>query len=78
MYFCIFLGAMEKKLKSEMSYKDINKASSNDALVTSKQIEKDLLRTMPSNSCFSHLSSTGIPRLRRVLRALAWLYPDIG
>jgi len=33
---------------------------------------------MPSNACFCNISSTGIPRLRRVLRAVAWLYPDIG
>lgn len=46
--------------------------------MTNKQIEKDLLRIMPANACFSHLHSTGIPRLRRVMRALAWLYPDIG
>ncbi|XP_021918012.1 small G protein signaling modulator 3 homolog isoform X2 [Zootermopsis nevadensis] len=71
-------GALQKKLSSEMSYKDIVKASSNDVLMTSKQIEKDLLRTMPGNVCFSHLDSTGIPRLRRLLRGLAWLYPDIG
>lgn len=42
------------------------------------QIEKDLLRTMPSNACFANVSSIGVPRLRRVLRALAWLYPEIG
>ena len=33
-------GAMEKKHKSETTYKDIVKASSNDLLMTSKQIEK--------------------------------------
>ena len=33
---------------------------------------------MPSNACFCHISSTGVPRLRRLLRAIAWLYPDIG
>ncbi|MCL4127338.1 UNVERIFIED_CONTAM: hypothetical protein GTU68_005146 [Idotea baltica] len=71
-------GALLKQRKSELKYQDVVKASSSDALVTSKQIEKDLLKTMPSNACFSNLSSTGIPRLRRVLRALAWLYPDIG
>ncbi|KAK0085922.1 hypothetical protein PV325_004216 [Microctonus aethiopoides] len=71
-------GALQKKMASEMTYKDIVKASSNDALMTSKQIEKDLLRTMPANACFSHLHSTGIPRLRRLMRGLAWLYPDIG
>lgn len=42
------------------------------------QIEKDLLRTMPTNACFNSLTSVGVPRLRRVLRGLAWLYPDIG
>lgn len=42
------------------------------------QIEKDLLRTMPTNACFNSLVSVGVPRLRRVLRGLAWLYPDIG
>ncbi|KAB7496892.1 Small G protein signaling modulator 3-like protein [Armadillidium nasatum] len=71
-------GALQKQIKSDIKYQDVVKASSNDALVTSKQIEKDLLKTMPSNACFSNFSSTGIPRLRRVLRALAWLYPDIG
>ncbi|VDI51020.1 small G protein signaling modulator 3 [Mytilus galloprovincialis] len=71
-------GAQEKKEKSDLSYKDIVKASSNDHLMTSKQIEKDLLRTMPSNACFCNIHGTGIPRLRRVLRGLAWLYPDIG
>lgn len=71
-------GALQKRALSEMTYKDIIKASSSDALMTSKQIEKDLLRTMPGNACFSNLHSTGIPRLRRVMRGLAWLYPDIG
>ncbi|KAK6171357.1 hypothetical protein SNE40_019563 [Patella caerulea] len=71
-------GALEKKLNSELSYKDVVKASANDHLMTSKQIEKDLLRTMPSNACFCNINSTGIPRLRRILRGLAWLYPDIG
>ncbi|VDI38364.1 small G protein signaling modulator 3, partial [Mytilus galloprovincialis] len=33
-------GAQEKKEKSDLSYKDIVKASSNDHLMTSKQIEK--------------------------------------
>ncbi|CAH1795420.1 unnamed protein product [Owenia fusiformis] len=71
-------GAAEKRSKSETSYQDIVKTSSNDHLMTSKQIEKDLLRTMPSNACFCNINSTGIPRLRRILRGIAWLYPDIG
>jgi len=39
---------------------------------------QDLLRTMPGNACFCNINSTGIPRLRRVLRAIAWLYLDVG
>nr|XP_061805196.1 small G protein signaling modulator 3 [Nerophis lumbriciformis] len=71
-------GALQKKRTSEISYKEIIKNSSNDDTSNAKQIEKDLLRTMPTNVCFSNLTSVGVPRLRRVLRALAWLYPDIG
>ena len=33
-------GALDKRNKSPSSYKDIVKASSNDLLMTSKQIEK--------------------------------------
>uniref|UniRef100_A0A8D8RWV6 RUN and TBC1 domain-containing protein 3 n=1 Tax=Cacopsylla melanoneura TaxID=428564 RepID=A0A8D8RWV6_9HEMI len=71
-------GALEKKALSKIKYQDIVKASSSDALAFAKQIEKDLLRTMPTNACFSTFTSTGVPRLRRILRALAWLFPDIG
>lgn len=71
-------GALYKKITSETTYKDIIKASNNDELMVNKQIEKDLLRIMPANVCFNHPHSTGIPRLRRVLRGIAWLYPDIG
>ncbi|KAL2101394.1 hypothetical protein ACEWY4_003155 [Coilia grayii] len=71
-------GALQKKRTSEMSYKEIVKNSSTDDTTAAKQIEKDLLRTMPTNACFSSLTSVGVPRLRRVLRGLAWLYPDIG
>ncbi|XP_071448205.1 small G protein signaling modulator 3 homolog [Hetaerina americana] len=71
-------GALKKKLSCGMNYKEVVKASSNDALMTSKQIEKDLLRTLPGNACFSHRDSKGIPRLRRVLRSLALVYPHVG
>ncbi|XP_059928684.1 small G protein signaling modulator 3 [Gadus macrocephalus] len=73
-----FSGALQKKRTSEISYKEIVKNGSNEDSSTSKQIEKDLLRTMPSNACFTALGSVGVPRLRRVLRGLAWLYPDVG
>ncbi|XP_048210890.1 small G protein signaling modulator 3 isoform X2 [Perognathus longimembris pacificus] len=71
-------GALQKKRSSELTYREMVKNSSNDETLAAKQIEKDLLRTMPSNACFASTSSIGVPRLRRVLRALAWLYPEIG
>ncbi|KAL8221867.1 UNVERIFIED_CONTAM: Small G protein signaling modulator 3, partial [Gekko kuhli] len=71
-------GALHKKRNTEMSYREIVKNSSNDETIAAKQIEKDLLRTMPSNACFSNMNSIGVPRLRRILRGLAWLYPEIG
>uniref|UniRef100_A0A4W5QFP7 RUN and TBC1 domain-containing protein 3 n=1 Tax=Hucho hucho TaxID=62062 RepID=A0A4W5QFP7_9TELE len=71
-------GALQKKRTTEISYKEIVKNSTNNETTAAKQIEKDLLRTMPSNACFCSLQSVGVPRLRRVLRGLAWLYPDIG
>ena len=46
--------------------------------MTSRQIEKDLLRTIPGHICFNNKRATGVPRMRRILRGLAWLYPDIG
>ncbi|XP_072512333.1 small G protein signaling modulator 3 isoform X2 [Notamacropus eugenii] len=71
-------GALQKKRSSEMAYRDIVRSSTSDETIAAKQIEKDLLRTMPSNACFSTMSSVGVPRLRRILRGLAWLYPEIG
>ncbi|CAH1643218.1 unnamed protein product [Spodoptera littoralis] len=75
MHLC---GANKKRASTEITYHEIVRASSDDGLVTSKQIEKDLVQILPNNVCFSHPTSTGVPRLRRILRALAWLYPDIG
>ena len=55
------------------------KASGSDSTTAmAKQIEKDLLRTLPSNACFSTPTSTGTRRLRRILKGLSWLYPDVG
>ncbi|XP_073070014.1 small G protein signaling modulator 3 isoform X3 [Manis javanica] len=71
-------GALQKKRNSELGYREVVKNSSNDETIAAKQIEKDLLRTMPGNACFATVGSIGVPRLRRVLRALAWLYPEIG
>lgn len=71
-------GALQKKISSDFTYKQIVRASADENSLTAKQIEKDLLRTMPNNACFSTPTSTGLLRLRRILRSLAWLYTDIG
>lgn len=44
----------------------------------SKQIELDLLRTLPNNKHYSCLTSEGIQKLRNVLLAFSWRNPDIG
>lgn len=71
-------GSTLKKRRANFCYKDLVKSANKDRPAVAKQIEKDLLRTMPSNACFMTLDSTGVPRLRRILRAIAYLYPDIG
>ncbi|KAG1684046.1 TBC1 domain family member 2B [Nymphon striatum] len=43
-----------------------------------KQIELDLLRTLPNNKHYETLHSDGIPRLRRVLLAYSWRNPTVG
>ncbi|XP_061917132.1 LOW QUALITY PROTEIN: TBC1 domain family member 2B [Entelurus aequoreus] len=43
-----------------------------------KQIELDLLRTLPNNKHYSSPSATGIQKLRNVLVAFSWRNPDIG
>ncbi|KER25699.1 hypothetical protein T265_06873 [Opisthorchis viverrini] len=76
-------GSLEKssiaKLRDPpLTYTELVQLSSSDTLAPGFQIEKDLFRTMPNNACFSSSHSTGISRLRRVLRSLAWLYVDVG
>lgn len=71
-------SAHDKKSNSKFKYNDLFKNIEHDQYHTSKQIEKDLLRTLPSNYCFSSQESPGIYMLRRILQALAWIYPSIG
>ncbi|KAG5848777.1 hypothetical protein ANANG_G00103020 [Anguilla anguilla] len=44
----------------------------------SKQIELDLLRTLPNNKHYSCPSSEGVQKLRNVLLAFSWRNHDIG
>lgn len=79
--------AFERKIATEvgndrkrtpMTYCEVVRCSASLEPSTVRLIEKDLLRTMPSNVCFSTASAIGIPRLRRLLVTIAWLYTDIG
>lgn len=71
-------GSLKKKQTAKFKYVDLFKNFTHDQYHTSKQIEKDLLRTLPTNACFCSMNSVGIPRLRRILQSVAWLYPSIG
>ena len=68
-------GSLRKRYQAKLPYADMLKQCNNDAQLYSKQIEKDLLRTLPTNACFMSMNASGISRLRRVLRAIAWLFP---
>lgn len=43
-----------------------------------KQIELDLLRTLPNNKHYEKMDSDGIAKLRDVLLAYSWHNPDVG
>jgi hypothetical protein len=74
MWMCLS-GSLRKRYQAKMPYTDMLKQCNNDAQLYSKQIEKDLLRTLPTNACFMTMNASGISRLRRVLRTIAWLFP---
>jgi hypothetical protein len=74
-------GALEKKSDPDLLlpyWKVVKESTANEYFSFSKNIEKDLTRILPGNGCFTKIDSPGIPRLRRVLRSISWIYPDIG
>ncbi|XP_067871384.1 TBC1 domain family member 2B isoform X2 [Heterodontus francisci] len=44
----------------------------------SKQIELDLMRTLPNNKHYASPTSEGVQKLRNVLLAFSWRNPDVG
>lgn len=68
-------GAVQKKHRAKTPYSEMLKQCNDDAQLYSKQIEKDLLRTLPTNACFMSKDASGVSRLRRILRTIAWLFP---
>ncbi len=76
--FGCIAGTLVKKQESKSCYRDIMKVANSDELATSKVIEKDVERTLPGNACFKSVRSTGVPRLRRVLRGITSFFNEIG
>ncbi|GMT05883.1 hypothetical protein PENTCL1PPCAC_28057 [Pristionchus entomophagus] len=71
-------GGTDKAKEAPYTYEDVLRHSSSDNPSIGVQIEKDLLRTLPNNICFYRKISVGIESLRRVLKAVAYIYPDLG
>ncbi|KAL3308884.1 hypothetical protein Ciccas_012579, partial [Cichlidogyrus casuarinus] len=77
------LGALTKKRSSSenntpVTYAELVRLTSESDSLSASQIEKDLLRTLIKNACFSFRDATGVARLRRILLSLSYLYVDIG
>ncbi|CAJ0921100.1 unnamed protein product, partial [Mesorhabditis belari] len=72
------IGAYEKEKAAGYSYLDVLRQSAKDNPTVGVQIERDLLRTLPNNICFWKKNSPGIDALRRLLKSIAYIYPDLG
>uniref|UniRef100_A0A1A8JAF8 TBC1 domain family, member 2B n=2 Tax=Nothobranchius kuhntae TaxID=321403 RepID=A0A1A8JAF8_NOTKU len=59
-------------------YENLLKMARERSNPASKQIELDLLRTLPNNKHYASPSADGIHKLRNVLLAFSWRNPDIG
>ncbi|KRY77130.1 Small G protein signaling modulator 3 [Trichinella pseudospiralis] len=77
-------GATRRRQQADYAYGDVlnelKKVDDQDdeCSITFGQIEKDLMRTLPSNVCFAKADGVGIRRLRRLLRSIALVFPDVG
>ncbi|XP_055012003.1 LOW QUALITY PROTEIN: TBC1 domain family member 2B [Boleophthalmus pectinirostris] len=70
-----------KKLREHLApdyYETLLNVAKEKPNPASKQIELDLLRTLPNNKHYSSPSAAGIQKLRNVLTAFSWRNPDIG
>lgn len=70
-----------KKLRDKLApdyYETLLNVARDKPNPASKQIELDLLRTLPNNKHYSSPSADGIQKLRNVLLAFSWRNPDIG
>ncbi|XP_029952898.1 TBC1 domain family member 2B [Salarias fasciatus] len=70
-----------KKLREQLApdyYETLLNVARDKPNPASKQIELDLLRTLPNNKHYASPSAAGIQKLRNVLIAFSWRNPDIG
>ncbi|XP_045863468.1 TBC1 domain family member 2B isoform X3 [Meles meles] len=77
--WCVDLHARKFKDSTEPGYfQTLLQKALEKQNPASKQIELDLLRTLPNNKHYSGPTSEGIQKLRNVLLAFSWRNPDIG
>ncbi|XP_075713773.1 TBC1 domain family member 2B isoform X2 [Rhinoderma darwinii] len=77
----IFVNLHIKKLKEETAqgyFQSLLQNALEKQNPASKQIELDLMRTLPNNKHYTSPTSDGIQKLRNVLLAYSWRNPDIG
>ncbi|XP_015252770.1 PREDICTED: TBC1 domain family member 2B [Cyprinodon variegatus] len=77
--WCVTLHV--KKFRDHLApdyYETLLKVARDRPNPASKQIELDLLRTLPNNKHYASPSAGGINKLRNVLVAFSWRNPDIG
>lgn len=72
------IGADRDKLGPHYYKQLVSKSNSSSHDPSSKQIELDLLRTLPNNRHYASVDSPGICKLRNVLLAYSWHNPSIG
>ncbi|XP_053573254.1 TBC1 domain family member 2B isoform X2 [Bombina bombina] len=77
----LFVHLHIKKLKDEAAhgyFQSLLQNALEKQNPASKQIELDLMRTLPNNKHYTSPTSEGIQKLRNVLLAYSWRNPDIG
>ncbi|KAM9311820.1 TBC1 domain family member 2B [Gastrophryne carolinensis] len=77
----VFVNQHIKKLKDEVTpnyFETLLRNALEKQNPASKQIELDLMRTLPNNKHYTSSTSEGIQKLRNVLLAYSWRNPDIG
>ncbi|XP_065062966.1 TBC1 domain family member 2B-like isoform X2 [Rhopilema esculentum] len=68
----------ERKVAGPGYFHSLLKDKQSSYTPASKQIELDLLRTLPNNKFYVNMDSPGIAKLRNVLLAFSWHNPNVG